>query len=192
MKINSLADLERIKAEYKEKLSKYKYQVLVCGGAGCISSNCGAVKEALINCLSEKDLLEQVAVIETGCMGICAVGPVLLIMPDETFYVEINPDKMVEIVESHILNGTIKEEYTYFDRGQGRYIPHYSEIDFFKDQVKIALRNCGVIDYSSIHAYIARDGYFAAAKVLEDMSAEVVIDEIKKSGLRGRGGGKQE
>lgn len=187
--IKSIADLESIKKTYNDKLSKYKYQVLVCGGAGCVSSNCGAVKDALIKCLAENNMQDEVGVIETGCMGTCAVGPVLLVMPDEIFYTEVNPEKMVEIVKSHIMNGKVIEEYTFFDHALGKHVPKISDIDFFKDQVKIALRNCGLIDYSSIEAYIAKDGYFAIAKALQGMSAKDVVEEVKKSGLRGRGGG---
>lgn len=185
--IKSIEDLNNIKIEYNEGLSKYNYQILICGGAGCISSNCGEVKDALIKCLKQYNLHSKVAVIETGCMGTCAVGPVLLIMPDEIFYTEVNPQKMAEIVKSHIINGNIIEEYTFFDQTLGKHIPKINEIDFFKDQVKIALRNCGMIDYSSIDAYIAKDGYYAIAKAL-GMNSQDVVDEVKKSGLRGRGG----
>jgi len=186
--IKSINDLEFIKKEYNEKLSKYNYQVLVCGGAGCISSNCGDVKEALVKSLDEYNLLDKVAVIETGCMGTCAVGPVLLIMPDQIFYTEVNPQKMREIVKSHIINGTILEHYTFYDQALRKHIPNINDIDFFKDQVKIALRNCGQIDYSSIEAYVAKEGYFAIAKALEGMTSRDVVEEMKKSGLRGRGG----
>lgn len=188
MKINNIADLQNIKKAYNDNLSKYKYQVLVCGGAGCISSNCGEVKDALINSLAENNLSDKVAVIETGCMGTCAVGPVVLILPDETFYTKVTPEIINEIVKSHIINGTILEQYTFFDHAIGKFVPNINDINFFKDQVKIALRNCGSIDYSSIDAYIAKDGYFAIAKALNNMSNKDVVDEIKKSGLRGRGG----
>ncbi|HHV63796.1 MAG TPA: NADH-quinone oxidoreductase subunit NuoF [Peptococcaceae bacterium] len=188
VKIKDIKDLENIKKSYNDKLSKYKYQVLVCGGAGCVSSNCGEVKDALIKCLGENQLEDKVAVIETGCMGTCAVGPVLLILPDQTFYTKVNPEKMTEIVKSHLINGTVLEKYTFYDEAQAKYIPNINDIDFFKYQVKIALRNCGLIDYSSIEAYIAKDGYFAIAKALTNMSPQDVVDEMKKSGLRGRGG----
>lgn len=186
--IRSIADLEIIKKEYNKKLFKYNYQILVCGGAGCVSSNCGEVKDALIKSLEENKLQDSVAVIETGCMGTCAVGPVVLILPDEIFYTEVNPQKIAEIVKSHISKGTIVEQYTFFDQVLGKHIPNIKEINFFKDQEKIALRNCGIIDYSSIEAYIAKEGYFAIAKALNKMTAEDVVEEVKKSGLRGRGG----
>ncbi|RNC29688.1 MAG: NADP-reducing hydrogenase subunit HndC [Candidatus Dichloromethanomonas elyunquensis] len=186
--VYSLADLENIQKQYHDKMAKYKYQVLVCGGAGCISSNCSAVKEALIKSLTENNLTENVAVVETGCMGTCAVGPVVLILPDETFYTEVTPLKIAEIVKSHILEGSVIEEYTFYDQALGKHIANINDIDFFKAQVNIVLRNCGLIDYSSIDAYIAKDGYFAIAKAIGGMADTDVVEEVKKSGLRGRGG----
>lgn len=187
-KIMSIDDLKRIKQNYNEKLSKYNYQILVCGGAGCVSSNCGEVEDALKKCLVEYNLQDKISVTQTGCMGTCAVGPVLLILPDETYYTKVNPQKVVEIVKSHIINGQILEQYTFYDKSLKKHIPKITDIDFFKEQVKIALRNCGRMDYSSVEAYIARDGYFAIAKTLGEMSRQDVIEEVKKSGLRGRGG----
>jgi len=188
MKINRVADLDQIKKEYSEQLSKYNYQILVCGGAGCVSSNCGEVSAALVKYLEEYELQDKVAVSETGCMGTCAVGPVLLILPDETFYTDVNPEKMAEIVKSHIINGTVLEKYTFYDQTLGKHVPNIKDIDFFKDQVKIALRNCGQIEYASIDAYIAKDGYYAIAKAVNSMKQQDVVDEVKKSGIRGRGG----
>ncbi len=188
MKIKSIVDLENIKTEYNKKMSKYNYQILVCGGAGCVSSNCGEVKQALLNSLGKYNLQDKVAVIETGCTGTCAVGPVLLIMPDEIFYTEVSPQRIDDIVKSHIINGTVLEQYTFYDHSLCRHIPNINDIDFFKEQVKIALRNCGLIDYSSTEAYIAKDGYFAIAKALGGMTNQDVVNEVTKSGLRGRGG----
>lgn len=186
--VKTISDLDNIKQRYNEKLAKYNYQILVCGGAGCISSNCGEVKAALVKSLADYNLQDKVAVVETGCMGICAVGPVVLVMPDEVFYTHVDPQKMSEIVKSHIINGTVIEQYTFYDHNLCKHVPKINDIDFFKDQVKIALRNCGLIDYSSIEAYIAKDGYYAIAKALDGMSAKDVVEEVKKSGLRGRGG----
>ncbi|NLM20172.1 MAG: NADH-quinone oxidoreductase subunit NuoF [Peptococcaceae bacterium] len=188
MKIAGLEDLIKIKKEYNTKQSEFNYQILVCGGGGCISSKCHEVRDALVKCLEKYGLSDKVAVIVTGCMGICALGPVVLIRPDQTFYTEVTPEKMVEIVKSHIINGTVLEKYTYYDKARQLHIPKIHDIPFFKDQVKIALRNCGQIEHSSIDAYIAQNGYFAAAKALSNMSRQEVVDEIKKSGLRGRGG----
>lgn len=186
--IKSVADLDEIKRRYREELLKYNYQVLVSGGTGCISSQCDAVKDTLLKLVSDNQLQNQVVVIETGCLGLCSDGPVLLILPDEILYTEVNPSKMAEIFESHILAGNVKEEYTYFDQALDQHLPRLSEIGFFKDQIKIALKNCGLIDYSSIAAYIAQDGYFAVAKALHSMSDMKVIGEVKESGLSERGG----
>jgi NADH-quinone oxidoreductase subunit F len=187
-KINTIEDLEQIKTRYNEKLSHYKYQVLVCSGAGCISSNCVDVKDAIIEEVKLNELQEEVLVYETGCMGTCSVGPVMLILPERIFYTELTPEIARSIIKSHIIKGEILKEHTFYDNSLHKHIPQIDNIDFFKEQVKIALRNCGAMEYKSLDAYIARDGYFAAAKVLTDISRENIIKEVKKSGLKGRGG----
>ena len=180
-KIEGRQDLDIVKRRYREDLGKYKYQVLVCGGSGCLSSKCGEVKEAFEKLTHVNQLENQVAVIETGCIGICAVGPVLLIMPDEILYTELDAEKVVEIFQSHIVEGQVKEEYTLFNATQDRHIPKIGEIDFFRNQVKIALKNCGLIDHSSIKAYIAHDGYYALSRALDNMSNSEVSEEVKKT-----------
>ncbi len=187
-RIGSIEDLELIKDHYNEKLAGYRYQVLVCSGAGCISSNCFEVKKAVIDEIKHHDLTNDVLVYETGCMGTCAVGPVMLILPERIFYTELTPEIAREIIRSHILNGVIRKEHTFYDNSLHKHIPKIDDIDFFKEQVKITLRNCGSMEYGSVDAYIARDGYLAAARILTVMSREEVITEIKKSGLKGRGG----
>jgi len=189
LEIRSLDDIVNLKTNYKENLQKYKFQILVCAGAGCISSKCYAVKDALLDELRENDLNKDIFVIETGCIGTCDIGPVMVILPDETFYTQLTPDDIPAIVKSHILDGKIKEDKTYYDRLKGIHVTKLSDVDFFKDQVKIALRNCGVIEHSSLSAYISNDGYLTIGKVLSEMSQRAVVDEVKKSGLRGRGGG---
>ena len=187
-RISSIEDLNNIKSCYNQNLTKYKYQILVCSGAGCISSNCGEVKKAFLAEVTENNLQEYVTVYETGCMGTCAVGPVALILPERIFYTELTPEKAQEIFSKHIISGNVITEYTFFDQSLHKYIPVIDDIDFFKEQVKIVLRNCGIMEYSSMDAYIARDGYYAIAKALVEKSQEEVIDEVKKSGLKGRGG----
>ena len=187
-KINSIADLESIKKAYNENSAKYKYQILLCSGAGCVSSDNAAVRAAVEEELEELGLSDQVIVRETGCMGTCAVGPVMLILPERTFYVSLTPDTVKDVIKSHIVDGKILEEHTFYDHTVKKHVPKMDDIAFFKDQVKIVLRNCGAMDYSDIEAYISRDGYMAIAKVLGEKSSQDVIDEIKKSGLRGRGG----
>ncbi|MCL6591478.1 MAG: FAD-dependent oxidoreductase [Firmicutes bacterium] len=186
--INTAADLERIKNEYNEELKKYQNQILICSGAGCISSNCQAVKEALVKTLEGMRLTGKVLVTQTGCIGACDLGPVMVVLPEGVFYTKLKPEDIPSIVYSQLVAGKVKTERTYFDKATGKNIPYLKDITFFKEQVKIALRNCGIIDFASLEAYIARDGYGALSKVLQSMSPAQVVDEVKKSGLRGRGG----
>jgi NADH-quinone oxidoreductase subunit F len=188
LRIEAGTDLSRIKDEYHEELSKYKYRILLCSGAGCVSSNCQAVKEALLKSLKDSNLTEKVIINETGCIGTCDLGPVMIVMPDQVLYTKLKPADIPAIIYTHLLSDKIKIENTYFDRNINRHVPYLKDIRYFKDQIKIALRNCGIIDYASLESYIAQDGYSAAAKVLQEMPAEAVVAEIKKSGLRGRGG----
>ena len=164
--ISTLHDLEQIKNEYIKNTSQYKYQVLICGGAGCISSDCAQVKNTVIEEIKKYNLEKDVSVYETGCMGICAVGPVMLVLPERTFYTEVTPESAINIVESHIVGGQILIENTYYDKSLQKHVPKIDDIEFFKDQVKIALRNCGIVEHNSIDAYIAHDGYLAAYKVI--------------------------
>lgn len=188
MKINREEDLEVIKQDYLNKLASYKYQILVCSGAGCVSSNCAEVKNAFIEEIEINQLQQEAIVYETGCMGTCAVGPVALVLPENIFYTELTPEKVREIVQSHIMDDKVLTEYTFFDYSLHKHIPKLDDIDFFKEQVKIVLRNCGRMEYSSLDAYIARDGYQGVAKVLNGMSRAEVVEEVKRSGLKGRGG----
>jgi len=199
-KISSITDLKEIKKSYDSRMDKYEYKVLVCSGAGCISSDCHAVKDALIKSLEDNKLIEKVYVAQTGCIGTCDLGPVMVVEPSapkskkeggkdqRVFYTKLKPSDMPAIVASHLVSGVIRKENTYYDRKKDEYIPYLKDIDFFKNQVKIALKNCGSIDYSSLDEYIAKDGYMAIAKVLDSLSREDVAAEVKKSGLRGRGG----
>ena len=186
--IKSIADLEKIKQSYNENTAAFKYQVLVCSGAGCVSSNCGEVRDAVADELNKIGMADQVLLRETGCMGTCAAGPVMLILPERTFYTKLTPETARKVIQKHIRDGEIPVEYTFYDYSLKKHVPNIDNIDFFKEQVRIALRNCGVIEYDSLDAYISRDGYFAAAKALGGKSPQEVIDEVKRSGLRGRGG----
>ena len=186
--IKNIADLEKIKSDYNNDTAKYKYQVLVCSGAGCISSNCIDVKNAVDDEIVKIGKQNEVLVRETGCMGTCSVGPVMLILPERIFYTELTPEIAKNIIDNHIVRGEILNKHTFYDNSLKKHVPKIDDIGFFKEQVKIALRNCGIIEYGSIDAYIAHDGYFAAAKAIADKSRKDVIDEVKKSGLRGRGG----
>jgi len=186
--IKTIAQLEAIKNEVLKNQEKYKFQVLVCGGTGCVSSNCAAVENAVNEALEEQGIAKEVRVFQTGCMGICALGPLMLILPDRTFYTEVTPAKAKEIIKSHLVNNKPIEEYTFYDKTLLKHVPKMDDIEFFKAQVKIVLDLCGVIDYTDIKDYIAHDGYMAAAKAITGMSQEDVVKEVEASGLRGRGG----
>ena len=163
--------------------------VLVCAGAACVSSGCREIRDAVVNKVIEQGLQEEVKVIETGCIGSCDLGPLVLIYPEGVLYQKLTPQDAEEIVSEHLLKGRIVERLLYREPVTAKIIPSLKEIDFFKNQVKIVLRNCGAINPQNIDEYIARDGYFALAKSLTAMTREEIIDEVLKSGLRGRGGG---
>ncbi|MDP2813474.1 MAG: NuoF family protein, partial [Erysipelotrichaceae bacterium] len=186
--VNTIHQLNQLKTQYLFDMSFYTHQILICGGAGCVSSNCDSVNHAVNQQLNELHLSEKVNVYQVGCMGMCAVGPVMLILPEKTFYTNCTPESAKRIVVSHIVNKKILLEHTFFDQSLKKHVPCIDDIDFFKAQIKIALRNCGSIENDSIQAYIAKDGYYAIAKILKVFSPEKVIEEITNSGLRGRGG----
>ncbi len=188
MVIRDQASLRKVKDAYLEKMRGYKHQVLVCGGAGCVSSGCGEVERALWEALAENGIDDSTIVLETGCMGTCSVGPIVLVLPERTFYTNVTPEIAKRIVSTHLVDGRILEENTFYDKSLQQHVPCIDDIEFFRQQVKIALRNCGEMEYASIYAYIARDGYFAAADWLTGRKPADVVAEIKKSGLMGRGG----
>lgn len=186
--IHNLDDLRKIKVAYNQNKESYEYQILVCAGAGCVSSDCGLVRDAVLEQIKALNLEEYVKVYETGCMGTCAVGPVMLILPDRIFYTKLTPEIAKKVIKAHISHRQILKEYTFYDHALSKHIPKIDDIHFFKEQVRVALRNCGLLEYNSIEAYIASDGYGAAAKALTGMAATDVIHEVKTSGMRGRGG----
>ncbi len=186
--IESVADLDAIRDRYNEETAKYKHQVLVCSGAGCVSSHCAEVRDAVKDEIQSLGKKEEVIVRETGCMGICAVGPVMLILPERVFFTKLTPETAKLIIRNYLLSGKILTEYTFYDYSLKKNVPIIDNINFFKEQVKIALRNCGAIEYDSIDAYISRGGYYAIAGAITQKSPQGVIDEVKKSGIRGRGG----
>ena len=189
MKIKTLQDIEVLKNAFLDQEKEYLYTAHLCYAAGCISSDCREVKEAFVAALEREKLQHKVSVKLTGCMGACSLGPTMIINPGRTFYCRLTPDDMPTIVREHIRKGRIVERLCFEEKETGRRIPDLNEIDFFKHQKKIVLQNCGVIDFSSIDEYIAHDGYFALARALKRMTPAAVVDEIKRSGLRGRGGG---
>lgn len=164
-------------------------QILVCGGTGCKASASHAITENLKASLQEKNLENDVQVITTGCFGFCEKGPIVKIIPDNTFYVQVKPEDAAEIVAEHIINGRKVERLLYQDPKTGQHVSDSKHMGFYKKQLRIALRNCGFIDPENIEEYIACGGYAALAECLTARTPAQVIDEIKKSGLRGRGGG---
>jgi len=171
------------------KHSIYRSHILVCGGTGCVSSGSKAVQEELKKSLKQFDLDKEIKVIETGCHGFCEKGPILVFYPEGVFYCQVTPKDISNLVEEHILKGRIVEELLFNEPITKENIPSYLDIDFYKKQKRNILTNCGKIDPESIEEYVATGGYEAAGQVLTNMSPSEVIKEIKKSGLRGRGGG---
>ena len=162
--------------------------VLVCGGTGCTSSGSAVIIDEFEKSLKENGLDKEVKVIKTGCFGLCALGPVVVVYPEGSFYSMVKPEDVEEIVTEHLLKGRIVKRLLYDETVEDDTIKSLNEVDFYKKQLRIALRNCGVIDPENIEEYIATDGYKALGKVLTEMKPAEVIEVIKASGLRGRGG----
>jgi NADH-quinone oxidoreductase subunit F/NADP-reducing hydrogenase subunit HndC len=167
----------------------YKKHVLVCGGTGCLSSKSAQICENIQAILKEKGMEDEVQVIKTGCFGFCEKGPIVKIMPDNTFYVEVKPEDAGRLVEEHLIKGEKIETLLYRDPRTKERVAEGENMEFYKKQMRIALRNCGLIDPENIQEYFGNRGYQALGKVLTEMSQQEVIDEMKLSGLRGRGGG---
>lgn len=170
-------------------MAKYKMHILVCGGTGCSASRSHEITKNLQAALKDKGLEEQVQVVLTGCFGFCEKGPIVKVMPDNTFYTEVKPEDALEIVEEHVIKGRKVKRLLYTDPETKEHVADSKHMNFYKKQLRIALRNCGFIDPENIEEYIANDGYAAVAKCLTEMTPQQVIEEIKLSGLRGRGGG---
>ncbi len=167
----------------------YRSHVLVCGGTGCTSSHSAEIIEKLEQELKAKGLENEVKVIKTGCFGLCALGPVMIVYPEGCFYSEVKVEDVPEIVEEHLLKGRMVKRLLYEETVHQEDIKPLNETNFYKKQHRVALRNCGVIDPENIEEYIAMDGYQALAKCLTELTPDEVIQIVKDSGLRGRGGG---
>ncbi len=163
--------------------------ILVCGGTGCRASQSEQLIDSLKSSVLQHGLQKSVQVIRTGCFGFCEKGPIVKIVPDNTFYVQVFPSDADDIVKEHLIKGRKVERLLYIDPETKEQILDSKHIDFYKKQYRIALRNCGFINPENIDEYIARDGYVALGKALTEMTPESVIQEIIDSGLRGRGGG---
>jgi len=170
-------------------MSKYKMHLLICGGTGCKASSSDAIAEKLKLELAANNLQDEVQVIMTGCFGFCEKGPIVKVLPDNTFYTQVKPEDATEIVKEHVVKGRKVERLLYVDPTKKAAIEDSKHMGFYRKQMRIALRNCGFINPENIDEYIAREGYQALGKVLTEYTPQQTIDIIKKSGLRGRGGG---
>ncbi len=165
--------------------------VLICGGTGCTSSGSPAIREHLEKELTAHGLADEIKVVQTGCFGLCALGPIMIVYPEGTFYSRVTEEDVTEIVEEHLLKGRVVDHLVYNEPAPGNAkheVASLSDTGFYKTQMRVALRNCGVINPEDIEEYIGMDGYQALGKVLTSMTPQEVIDLMKASGLRGRGG----
>ena len=163
-------------------------QLLCCGGTGCKASSSAKIVENLKAAIEANGIANKVEVIVTGCFGFCEKGPIVKVIPDNTFYTQVKPEDAAEIVKEHVIGGRRVERLLYVDPKTEATVSDSKHMDFYRKQMRVALRNCGFIDPENIAEYIARDGYVALSNALQNQTPEEVIDIIKKSGLRGRGG----
>ncbi len=188
---NEYEDLVKVRKVIKEEGEKlaattgYRKQVLVCGGTGCTSSGSKKVIAALEEALKENGLENEVLVVRTGCFGLCSLGPIMIVYPEGCFYAQATPEGVKRVVKEHLKEGNIVKELLYKEtvHDDGTIIS-LSETNFYKKQLRIALRNCGVIDPENINEYIATGGYQALYKVLTSMTPDDVTKEVLDSGLR--------
>jgi len=163
--------------------------VLICGGTGCASAKSFELQEAMVREINNAGLAEEISVVMTGCFGLCALGPIMIVYPEGTFYSHVTSDDVGEIVAEHFIKGRVVKRLIYDETVKDGAILSLNETGFYKKQKRVALRNCGVINPELIDEYIGTDGYMALSKVLTEMQPQEVIDTMKASGLRGRGGG---
>ncbi|WP_346884865.1 NADH-quinone oxidoreductase subunit NuoF [Clostridium sp. UBA4395] len=203
-KINSFEELNKIYQEYKSSLdirkatgidgfvcekNNYKKEILICGGTGCKSAQSDLIKDNLEKEISKLGLEDKVYVSITGCFGFCEKGPIVKVTPDDVFYVHVTPEDTEEIINEHIVNGNVVQRLLYEEPTIKEKVKTQDEMTFYKKQVRIALRNCGLINPENIDEYIAEKGYLALGKCVTEYTPDDVINVILKSGLRGRGGG---
>ena len=187
-KLKTLDDLRRIQEKIRESVRPYRARVLVCRGTSCTSGGSQSILDAFREEVKGRHLEADVSVGFTGCHGLCEMGPIVVVHPDDILYIRVSVDDVREIVEETLVEGQLVEHLLYKDPKTAEAIPHYHEIPFYAHQQRVVLHNCGLIDPENIEEYIAQDGYTALAKVLTEMAPEDVVDEVKQSGLRGRGG----
>ncbi len=167
----------------------FRSHVLICGGTGCSSSGSAKLIDLMHEELEKAGIAEEVKVVQTGCFGLCALGPIMIVYPEGTFYSNVTPEKIPTIVGEHLVKGRIVKDLVYSESVKDDTVVSLNKTPFYKKQMRVALRNCGVINPEVIDEYIGTDGYQALGKVLTEMKPQEVIDEILASGLRGRGGG---
>ena len=183
------ADLEiRIDKEAAPTQTGGRMHILVCGGTGCTSSSSMKIIERLEALISENGMADEIKVVKTGCFGLCAQGPIMMIYPDHLMYTQVQPEDVEEIFENHVKCGQVVTRLLAGNHEEGEVSNALESVDFFSRQMRVALRNCGAINPEDIDEYIARDGYLALEKVTGSMTPEEVIELIRVSGLRGRGG----
>ncbi|MDE7302530.1 MAG: NADH-quinone oxidoreductase subunit NuoF [Oscillospiraceae bacterium] len=189
--LNAIRDKMKDHVEIRRESSDAagKYQVLVCGGTGCTSSGSAKIIEKLNEEIEKNGIKDKVEVIKTGCFGLCALGPIMIVYPEGAFYSMVKEEEIPEIVREHLAGGHVDTKYLYKETVTENGIKSLNETNFYKKQHRVALRNCGVINPENIDEYIGTDGYQALAKVIKEMTPEQVIQTILDSGLRGRGGG---
>ncbi|HPQ60503.1 MAG TPA: NAD(P)H-dependent oxidoreductase subunit E, partial [Syntrophales bacterium] len=166
----------------------FRSHILLCGGTGCHASGSIAVRKALLEELDKRKLSDEIRLVETGCNGFCAMGPILVVYPEGIIYMLVQPGDVPELVEEHFIKGRPLERLFYREPTTEEVIPTMQEIPFFALQELRVLRNRGLIDPEKIDEYIARDGYSGLARALSEMTPEEIVDVVLKSGLRGRGG----
>ncbi|KGK90186.1 NADH-quinone oxidoreductase subunit NuoF [Clostridium sp. HMP27] len=201
VKINSFQELKTLSEKSKALLANRSREsgkkdtddktidIMVCGGTGCQASGGIEVVKVLEEERDAAGLRDKVKIVTTGCFGFCEKGPIVKVMPENIFYIEVNEEKARKIFQEHILNGKVVEDCLYKDPATHQHLDKQNDLPFYKKQIRIALRNCGLINPEDIHEYIAVEGYQALGKALFEMTPDTVIDVVKRSGLRGRGGG---
>jgi NADH-quinone oxidoreductase subunit F len=172
-----------------KRLQLVRAHVLVCGGENCSKSGSEQVKEAFAKELKKQKLDQEIKLGDTDCHDFCEMGPLVIVYPEGTFYVRVTPEDVPDIVEEHLINGKVVDRLLYKEPVKEDQLPKYKDLNFYKKQRRVALRNCGSIDPERLDEYVARDGYASLEKALFEFTPEQVIDEVKRSGLRGRGGG---
>ncbi|HPU08770.1 MAG TPA: NAD(P)H-dependent oxidoreductase subunit E, partial [Candidatus Atribacteria bacterium] len=196
MRFESQEQLEKYTAELKSK--DRKRRVLICGGLGCLAKGAEEVFNAFREAIEREKVEAEVEKLEenphlvkTGCMGLCEAGPLVRIEPEGILYLRVEPADVEEIVNKSLKKGEVVERLVYQENvdGEVHYWPYLKDVPFYRKQVKITLRNCGTVDPENLDDYLARDGYLALARAISEKTPDEVIEEITKSGLRGRGGG---